>query len=308
MRVLILHDCAGVMLQLSQELNKRGHEAELYFFRDDPYLQYGKTRFRGSKLQTVKHVFSKILENYDIVHLYNTMFPNHPLPYDYILARLRRQKTVIHFHGSDLRIGHNNPAVRFLLHNKTLLVSTPDLLAFAPKRAIWLPNPVDTDKFYPVPVEPHNSIRILHSNTWSWRFKGTDHIIRSVKELKKKGYEIELEIIGKDNPVPFVSMPALYSWCDIVINEVNVPVHSLVGIEAMMSGRPVLSSYKVPREISNPPIIDIDPETLTEKLEWLIQEPEIRQDLGEKGSHWARETHSLKNVADKLLTVYERIK
>ena len=305
MKILMLHDCAGVGLKLRKELIERGFDVDLYFFglNRDPYLDYGDCWVPKVGRDVVWFIFKKLMKDYDIIHTYNTRFPNHPLPYDYVLAKLRHRRIVVHFHGSDLRIYHDKPSVKFLLSNKTLLVSTPDLLQYCPDRAIWLHNPVCPDVFYPTPQEPHDSIRILHSST-DPEIKGTIYLEKAVDELRRRGYNIELLIVGKYNPVPASVMPKLYAWADIVVNELLLPLHSLVGIEAMLCERPVVSSYKISRRISNPPIVDVCPSTLVETLERLIQSPKLRRELGEQGRKWALENHDPKRVTDELVKIY----
>lgn len=315
MKILMLHDCAGVALNLRRYLKQRGFNVDLYYFakESDPYIQaYDKCIVRKEGNECAFFVFKKILAGYDIIHTYNTRFPNHPIPYDYVLAKIRRKKVVIHFHGSDLRLRSNHLVTKMLFTNKTLLVSTPDLLQYCPKRAIWLPNPVEPKLFKFVPPDSgHESIRILHSDTtpkgiktWDWQ-KGTEHLVRSVNELREKGYKVELLLVGKGvgNVVPITKMPELYAWSDIVVNEVLLPIHSLVGIEGMVCGRPVLSSYNP--KFSDAPIIRITPKTLTEKLIELIESPRLREELGRKGRAWAMKHHEPNKVVDKLVKIYE---
>jgi glycosyltransferase involved in cell wall biosynthesis len=309
MKVLFIHDCAGVALQLRKLLIKRGHKADLLFFgvgpnKGDPYLDYGDTQILTSKPNQTRIVFKKILDDYDIIHSYNTRFPNHPLPWDYLFMKALKKRVVIHFHGSDLRLFYRRLVTRVLLRNKVQIVPTPDLLAWAPD-AYWLPNPVDPNVFRPMPSEPHKSFRILHSST-DWKIKRTDILIDVVGKLKSKGYDIKLKIVGRDGePCKIADMPAWYCWCDCVVNEVVLPIHSLVGVEAMMCERPVLSSYKVPRHVSNPPIVDITPETLAREIVKLMSDPERRVELGRQGRVWALQHHDPERVCDKLLEIYE---
>ena len=80
---------------------------------------------------------------YDLIHV-------HAL--DKLVPWLKRlyplKPVVLHYHGSEIRRKWS-AREKYWKHANLLLVSTPDLLENAPSRAIWLPNPVDTDLFYP---------------------------------------------------------------------------------------------------------------------------------------------------------------
>jgi len=311
MKVLMLHDCAGVQLKLSQELRKRGHQVDFYLFVngwDDPYIkEYEPHKIYGGKIKHTLFLFKKIIQNYyDIIHTYNTRFPSHR-PYDYYLMKLLGRKVVVHFHGSDLREYSQTIAVKTLLKNKTCLVATPDLLKWAPN-ATWLPNPVDPKVFRPYPNEPHDEIRILHAPT-DEKLKGTWVLEKAVKELRGKGYKIDLKILGKRCSVPRSDMPKWYGWSDIVVNECICGIHGLIGIEAMLCERPVISTFQNEvREVCDPPIVTIQPnsvESLTTQLEWFINDEDARKKLGVKGRKWAMENHDPEKVTDNLETIYK---
>lgn len=307
-KTLFLHDCAGVALELRKQLIARGHECDLFFFGRDPYIQYGAMTFNPVRLRNIRivaFVFNKIMGDYDIIHTYNSRFPNHRYPYDYLFAKFLGKNVVVHFHGSDLRLRSHTPVVQRLMKNKVCIVSTPDLLEYCPN-ATWLPNPVPSEMFHPVPQEEHEEIRILHSSTMP-EIKGTKYVLESIKELRGKGYDIDLRVAGVPpygTTYPRVEMPKLFNWCDLVVNEVLLPVHSLVGVEGMLCEKPVLSSYKIDRKISDPPIFDISKETLTDDIQTAIDHLDEYKKHAKSGREWAIKYHDPDNVTDKLLTLY----
>jgi len=306
MKILFLHDCAGVALELSRELERRGHQADLYFFANDPYIRgYDPHKIRKGGKGLTLFLARKIVKRYDIIHTYNTRFPNHR-PYDYYLMRMLRKKVVIHFHGSDLRLRSRSKAVKSLLNNKVCLVSTPDLLRWAPN-AEWLPNPVDPTMCKPMSFQSHDDIRIIHPAT-DYRLKGTRFVTQAIDELKGEGYNIDLRVFGPSHPIPLSDMPNWYGWCDIVLNEMLCGIHGLVGIEGMMCGKPVVSTYQESvRKTSNPPIVTVKPgdvPDLKRVLEDLINSPEKRREIGQEGRKWSSAVHNTEKVVDQLLRIY----
>lgn len=309
MKVLFLHDCAGVSLVLRDELRKLGHEADLFFFAEQPdlYLKYGGawTPKQGSALALF--VFRKILEDYDVIHTYSTRFPRHPLPYDFLLAKLARKKVAVHFHGDDLRLFPCR-SQRLLFKNKVLLVSTPDLIGWCPK-AEWLPNPVYPELFHPSNNESHDELRILHSSTVP-KIKGTEYLVKAVANLRKKGYDIDLKIVGKcGSLVSHEEMPKLFGWCDIVVNELLRPIHSLIGIEAMYCNKPVMSNLNLATwhrlGLEPPPIINVSAATIQKDLEFWFHYPDELHDSTNMGRKWATRHHDPERVVTKLLEIYE---
>lgn len=304
-RVLMLHDCAGVNLTLKQELEKKGYDVDLFFFAIDPYLKYGECQIQKQGMNLAFFTFKKILANYDIIHTYNTRFPNSPFPYDFLFMKALRKKVVVHFHGTELRKYNKRFNLKFLFRNKAIIVATPDLLKFCPKYAEWLPNPVSSSFFHPEPQEPHENIRILHPCT-NEKLKGTWILENAISELQAKGFNFDFKIIGERNPVPWFDMPKYYAWSDIVVNELTLGVHSLVGIEAMLCERPVLSSYTC-RDVSDAPIIEITPKTLSLVLQEVICNPELRKEYGRKGRVWAMTHHDPERVVERLIEIYESL-
>lgn len=311
MKILMLHDCAGVGYNLRHKLIERGHEVDLYYFRTegkDPYVPY-ENLIPKSGAALGLFIMKKLLEDHEIVHTYNTRFPNHPLPYDYLFSKLRGKKIVVHFHGTDVRKFHDKPAVRYLLrHAKTQIVSTPDLLQYCPSHAVWLPNPVDSNIFKPLPQEPHDSLRVLTYYRSSTP-ENTEFVKGVVERLRAKGYRIELKIIGLPPVgtfVPHEKMPEVYAWCDVFVNELVLPYQGLTGVEAMLCERPVLSKYEVDADIPRPPVWKTDYESLEDDLEFFYSSSGARETWGQMGREWASKIHDPNKVADKLEEIYDR--
>jgi glycosyltransferase involved in cell wall biosynthesis len=140
-------------------------------------------------------------------------------------------------------------------------VSTPDILGIARQfrdDAIYLPNPVDMQVFYPRPAEKHARRRVLIASDSNWDVKGTDIAIRALSRIKDK-VDVSIIAYGKDldktlrlaeklglhlNVLPKVPHEELnrYYWnSDVVIDRFRLGSLGVVSLEAIACGRPVIA-------------------------------------------------------------------
>lgn len=142
-------DTAGVASVLSRYMRKHYNvkSAVVNLKSLDPYNLtkfYGGRDFSNTTLTTIGFVLKGL--TYDIIQVHSAF------RFVKYFKRVYPQKSVVmHFHGEDVRlVGWR--ALREILGKANLtLVSTPDMLKGAPKSVYWLPNPVDTGHFKPVP-------------------------------------------------------------------------------------------------------------------------------------------------------------
>jgi len=185
----------------------------------------------------------------------------------YLALKFGKCPIVGHAHGSDLRrsLKHRvwGRIVRYnLKHCDKVLVSTPDILGIARKYradAEYLPNPVDTELFYPKPFIAHKGKkRVLIASDSNWSVKGTDLAIEALSKIKDK---VDVSIIeyGVDfdktvdlassldlrlSVLPKVSHDRVseYYWdADVVIDQFKFGSLGMVSLEAIACGRPVIT-------------------------------------------------------------------
>lgn len=109
----------------------------------DPYglTTFGETLTTGSKLFVAKALWRS--RKYDLIQVH---YLDRIVPW---LKRIYRRKPVILLYvGSDIRRRWDERS-QYWQKADLCLVSTPSLLEGAPTSVEWLPNPVDTDLFYP---------------------------------------------------------------------------------------------------------------------------------------------------------------
>lgn len=100
---------------------------------------------------------------------------------------------------------------------------------------------------------------------------------------------------------------------DIFVYSTNRETFGIAVVEAMMSGTPVIvNDLPVFKEITGNGKYALlyktkDVDALVEKIEYLIEHPEKRKQLGERASAWAREQFSIEKHIEKLNKIYEEL-
>ncbi len=133
-------------------------------------------------------------------------------------------------------------------------------------------------------------------------FKGTEFIIEVIKELQNEGYKVELFLIEKMKNEEL--RKKFETEVDILVEQIIAPSYGLNGIEGMASGLCVISNleddtYILPFRrwsfLSECPIVSGSPENLKEVLIKLIENPELRNRLGNASRQYVEKYHSLES-------------
>jgi glycosyltransferase involved in cell wall biosynthesis len=268
---------------------------------------------------------------YKILRVKGDLYHVHYLLQDcYIASRLGKKPLIGHAHGSDLRISLKHSLwKRIVKHNLKncgkVLVSTPDVLGIARQSrqdAEYLPNPVDTELFYPKPVTPHEGKRrVLVASDLNWSVKGTDVVVRALNGIKD---EVDVNIVGYGvdfdrtaalasslglcyNVLPKVSHERLneYYWnADIVIDRLKLGSLGMVSLEAIACGRPVITYVSSEfHEYKDFPLKDVNSE---DKVAEAIQKAD--NDLWRKQYNYLMMNHETNAILEKLLGLYESLR
>jgi glycosyltransferase involved in cell wall biosynthesis len=303
----ILHgpqDYGGAGFRISRAQRKLGHKSDFAVFRPSfsrfPSDFVLKDENRGWS-RTKKLLFLlKCLRDYDVFHFHSESifaaeFRDIPL-----LKRLGK-KVIFHFHGHDIRGQKMHPRIKSA---DARLVSSPDLLEYVPD-GIWIPQPIDLEYWQPLSVDnSKGKIILIHAPT-SREISGTDHIISAVKDLKNEGYNVELSLIeGK----PYESLKEYYQKGDIFMDKITLGIYGTFAVEGMALKKPVcvfiteemLRLY--PKELS---VMNTSPDNLKQNLKRLLEDEELRKEMGEKGRAYAEKYHDVQKVATKCLSIYQ---
>jgi glycosyltransferase involved in cell wall biosynthesis len=311
MKVVMINDCAFV-----------GETLLKYMPLDIEKQHIKRTRAAWSKTFGIAYNIWKAKA--DVYHV-------HYLLQDcYVAARLGKKPLIGHAHGSDLRSSLNHPLWRRIVrhnlrHCDKVLVSTPDVLGIARsfrQDAKYLPNPIDTELFYPKPFMHHEGPRrVLIASDSNWNVKGTDVAVRALSKIKD---DVDTSIVehGVDfrrtvtlasslglhlNVLPKVSHERLdeYYWnADVVIDRFKLGSLGMVSLEAIACGRPVLtyvsSEYS---EYKDFPAKDINTE---EKI--LNAMKDTADELWKKEHAYLEKNHKIEIVLHRLLSNYEAVR
>ena len=295
-------------------------------------LKYLPSDFHGRHIKRTRGLWSKTFGlAYKIMRVKADVYHVHYLLQDcYIAARLGKKPLIGHAHGSDLRTSLRHSLWgRIVKHNlkkcDKVLVSTPDVLGIAKKfreDAEYLPNPVNTEIFYPKTAARHGGKkRVLIASDSNWKTKGTDLTIRALSKIKD---EVDVSIIayGVDfkrtlslahslglyvNTLPKVPHEKLnqYYWnADVVIDRFKLGSLGVVSLEAIACGRPVIVyvSSEFP-EYCNFPLKDINAE---DEIAQAIESAD--NDLWKKEYDYFMAEHKVEMVWARLREIYDSVR
>ncbi len=148
-----------------------------------------------------------------------------------------RKKVVLHYHGSDIR-GRWCERRRFWKAADLILVSTPDLLEGAPADACvrYLPNPVDTDLFKPIPSLRRPGTALFITSSEAKHRASEKWAVRMAERLGLK-----LHIIDRDKEaIPHRRLPLVLNAYEYFIDHRWVPALSKTALEALACGLKVV--------------------------------------------------------------------
>jgi glycosyltransferase involved in cell wall biosynthesis len=308
MKVVMVNDCAFV------------GETLLKYLPADIEKEHVK-RSRGLWSKTFGIAYKVFRAEADVYHA-------HYLLQDcYIANRLGKKPLVGHAHGSDLRLSLKHKVWgRVVRHNlrtcNKVLVSTPDVLGQARsfrKDAVYLPNPVDKEFFYPKkPVAHGEKKRVLIASDSNWVVKGTDIAVKALAKIREnvdvsiistgvdfektlalaRSLSLPLRLLQKK---PHSELSEYYWEADVVIDRFTLGSLGMVSLEAIACGRPVLAnvSSEYP-EYKDFPLKDLKDE---EEIAGVIRS--VPAKLCEEEYAYLEKTHMPQVVVPALLKIYK---
>jgi hypothetical protein len=333
------HEIGGQMQLMVEELRRRGYHAtaatysqEWFGHVNDIMLQLDKTSSRAGKHARSLGFAAWASANYDIFHFFwgQSLYGLSRVPHlDLPVLRALGKRIFVHFRGIELvdlayfdylrakgagddvpeppmsRPDQLRSLAAWRRWSHRLLVSEPDLLRVA-HEATMVQQAVDLSVFNPESRRPKSQddgiIRIAHAPSMR-RKKGTEFVTQSIEELKSLGYKVELVLIEK---LPFHRVKELYAISDIGIDQVLYGWYGKVSIELMAMGLPTVCYIAPDLAPFRPdcPIVNADRTTLTERLKFLIDHPEERAALSQRGLAYVRQYHDVRAIIDQCLDLY----
>jgi len=325
MRLLHIHDIANVGSTLVAGLQLLGHDAELRQLNLVARQRSTLAKLFASplRLQEFRQVNRQVKRgHYDSVHIH--------FAYLGWLGILGRYPYFLHCHGSDVRRDLKDWRRRWFIEKslqqaKKVFFATPDLADIVlPLRpdAIFLPNPVNTDQFRPMPAQTRTLPGILLGSAFyavkgvGLAMKGLQQLIQQYPEIKITAFASGPEYPRYQNspgirfipPISHTEMPNLYHAHDLIIGQFKIGSLGMVELEGMACGKPVICHY-VDNELytSSPPILNAQSAAqITEKIAYLLKNRAEIDTLGQKGRSWVLETHDYRLIASHLVALYQQ--
>jgi len=100
-----------------------------------------------------------------------------------------------------------------------------------------------------------------------------------------------------------------YKEADILVDQLRIGWYGVLSVEAMALGKAVVCYIRddlldnFPKE--NRPFCIANPDTVTDRLRELIQDPQLRQGYADRGHEYCRDIHDSNKVAQQYIELYE---
>lgn len=257
-KILHIGNTAGVASTLAK-FTDRSFESNSWVITRKRLDKFGLTSY-GETMDTRASIFKARIflraQRFDLLHVHS---------FDEFIPRLKmiygKKPLVMHYHGTDIR-GKWIAREKYWKRADLILVSTPNLLEGAPRRAIHLPNPIDFDLFYSRGKnQPNTAFHVSYNR---------DDQARALA----KQFGLTLTILDrKQNPVPYLQFPEVLSQYEYYIDVKGIPNYdekmiSKTAIEALACGCKVIrEGGEIIQEFSHV----YDPKNVIEKL-WNLYE------------------------------------
>jgi glycosyltransferase involved in cell wall biosynthesis len=203
---------------------------------------------------------------YDVVHI-------HWLTQG-VVGVLSGRRFFVQAHGSDLHLNLGNPLYRWITRSvlkraKAIFYVTPNLRDYLrgyESKIVYLPNPVDVQTVAPEPKPPAQVAKVLIFTRLD-PVKGVDRIFPAAEALSQivevtalswgplaASYAERYGRFVKFVPtVPHEKVGAFLQEFDVVIGQLHQGILSLMEIEALASGRPVVTGINRELYSDDPP-------------------------------------------------------
>jgi len=207
------------------------------------------------------------------------------------------KKIISVFYGSDLRVRGIDPVIeKYTFKNFSMEYDHQEIL----DDVVILPFPFIFDDFDYKHKDNNDKLTIGHAPSVR-KQKGTNIIIPILNKLKEK-HKINIKII---EGLSHQSALKEKEECDIFIDQISELGYGVNSVESMAMGIPTFSSLRKEFNKKYPanPFVEINKETLFEKLEEYILSREKREFTGSACIKWVREVHDTRNVV-KIIHSY----
>lgn len=130
--------------------------------------------------------------------------------------------------------------------------------------------------------------------------KGTDDIVAALERLRAEGHRFELRLL---TDVPNSEVLAALADADVVIDQLHLPMHGRLGVEAMASGCALVTADRADLEPvpAHRPVWPVDPRSVEAQLRAIVSDRDLRVRLAHEGIAHARRYHDHVAVARRIV-------
>ena len=321
MKILHIENTAGVPYQISQALCELGHDSKVMetwaSFTDygcDIENYYGTPGNPKEFFRTIKAMAKtvKIAREYDIIHIHSGINWKR---LDYIaIKKLLRKPMVVHYHGSDVRVGGSDAKLgygrAYPSFADSKFIVTPDLYKWVPDANLLL-NPI---ALRPIDFPPPGEVlTVIHMPTQRLK-KGTELILKAIEELQD---ELEFNFIlveGVPHAEAMKQLRKAHILIDQIVAVADTEILGLIGmtsLEAMSLGKVAISHIdsEMLTYYNDIPVVNVavSKDSLKKALRPLIKDYNLCKGIGKKSWEYVRKEHSPISVAKKCEAIYREV-
>jgi hypothetical protein len=188
--------------------------------------------------------------------------------------------------------------IRMAERYSDLILSVPNQSALAVRPYMHFFVPLNLSE-YEANIPGREVPVVVHAPS-SKAVKGTELILQTLERIRAEKIPFELRFLhGMSNS----EVKRELTQADVVIDQLHLPLHGKLGVEAMASGCALATCNREDCEPFPPnrPICNIDPENLGAQLKLLLTERQLRIRLAEEGGRYAERYHDHVKVAGQIL-------
>lgn len=318
------HHVAGLLWEYRQGLRALGVDAKVVVLGEHrfDYPADIEFKFTGNRyVRVLKQILQlpKLIHDFDVFHF---VFGNSLLPYnlDVPILKLFGKKIVMTFVGSDIRprkiaedekfdINKKKRTAHFWEKYADAILSFPEYSQLLTEKYYIISSGLDLKYWKPFASrkfkKDNGNILIVHAPSHRGK-KGTEYATEAVNKLIKEGYKIDFKLVEN---LPNSEVREWVNISDIVVDQLLIGWHGSFAKESMALAKPTLcyinEEWKKDVEYAkNLPLMNTNPNNLYDNLKLLIENPDLRRELGEKGREYVEEVHDSKKIAKRLLALY----
>ncbi|NEW04428.1 glycosyltransferase family 4 protein [Paenibacillus sp. SYP-B3998] len=314
-------EMSGQLDHYVKGLSALGHTVEAY-------ASYPCYIPEGSQVVSIDNdklidVFNSISNKTDVFHFqYGLSFH---LQKEFAFAHEHNRVRLMHFWGNEVRSEREavrlNPYARFMnhfmeensIHERVdaiypiipaCIVPDFEIAAYTARifeRIYVLPLAIDLANWIPN-FEVSNTPLIVHDGR-DGELKGSEYVDATIERLRQAGINFEYLRLDQESPD---EAKGILSRADIVIDQLLCGSYGLASVEAMALGKPVICHIRedVLYRMPGLPITSANPATLFTALHRLINDPNLRNQLGSAGRQFVEAHHSVPVIASHLGWIY----